>query len=137
MDLARISYGLKDDNAIINYYVKAIENQPQRGYYYTNLGGKLVNLKEYDLALPYLKAATVIYPGGHPFTNAFLARVAYCKGQYEKALEYINIVFKRENHLYSHGAKKGTRDLSIRSVRGGIKLKLGDLEGAKKDLEDA
>ncbi|AXT61742.1 T9SS C-terminal target domain-containing protein [Aquimarina sp. AD10] len=136
-DLARISYVFKDDNGIINYYLKAIEHMPNRGYYYVNLGGKLVKLKEYDLALPYLNAAKTIYPGNHPFTHVSLAIMAYGKGEYKKALAYVNIAFTREKHLYTHGSRKGTRDLSIYALRGGIKLKLGYIEEAKKDLFEA
>jgi tetratricopeptide (TPR) repeat protein len=89
-------YNKKDYKKAITSYKKAIENGESTTCSYYNLGVCYIKLKEYDLAIPFLRKAIELQKESKYFFN-----LAYCyamKNEIKKALINFNIAWSLDNN---------------------------------------
>ncbi|NIJ45214.1 tetratricopeptide (TPR) repeat protein [Wenyingzhuangia heitensis] len=118
----------------IHYKLKAIRTNPTENRLNYNLGAYFNYVNQLDLALHYLYKTTNKAPR-HPFANWGLGMAHIKLGNYEKAIEHLNICFSNEESL--HRLTTGAADEGIRALRGTAYANLGKVKEAKKDLIDA
>ncbi|MBP0903332.1 tetratricopeptide repeat protein [Mariniflexile gromovii] len=133
-NLASIYEGYEMENYCIQYKFKALKASPKESRLYHNLGGYLVSVKSYRLGIEYLNKAIEMVPN-HSFANWVLAMAYTDLGNYEKAMNHINIAFKNEASLYKNG--KGTAERDLWTTRGFLYHKLGETNKGITDLEEA
>lgn len=132
--LASIYAGYEMFDKTIEYQYKAIKTAPNQSRLYYNLGGYLTKIKSYHLAITYYNIAIELVPN-HSFANWGLAIVYTDLEQYDKGMECINIAFKNKESIHKLNSGKEERDLN--TTRGYLYYKLGDIDNAILDLNEA
>lgn len=125
---------LEMENAANQYYHKAITAAPKDYRILYNFANYLQQKKSTDLARHYLEKIVAEQPQ-HGHARWALGKLYSDIGEYEKALENINIAFQREKAIIQHSSNYGGRDL--RTTRGLIYHKLGESEKGIEDLKEA
>ncbi len=134
-DLFANVYGeLEMENAANQYYVKAMAAAPKDYRILYNFANYLQQKKSTDLARYYLEKIVAEHPQ-HGHARWGLAKIYSDIGEYEKAMENINIAFQKEKAIIAHSSNYGGRDL--RTTRGLLYHKLGESEKGIQDLKEA
>ncbi len=133
-NLGRIYGSFEMENKALHYKNKAVQTAPKDGRLLYNLGAYLFETKAYRLSINYLNEVKKIWPH-HAFSNWMLGAIHSDLEDYQKAMEYINIAFKKEQSLYKFGS--GKAEMDIRTIRGLLYHKLGDSEKGIADLNEA
>ncbi|MGQ7945742.1 tetratricopeptide repeat protein [Flavobacterium sp. WC2509] len=132
--LANLYTGLEQKNMAANYFYKAMIAAPKDLRILYNFANHLQVTKSDDLALFYLKKILAENPN-FGFARLSIARIYSDTGEYEKALENINVAFQREDAIKKGSTGWTGRDL--RTTRGLIYHKLGQSEKGIADLKEA
>lgn len=128
-------YGeLEMENAAYQYYLKAMTAAPNDYRILYNFANYLQQKKSTDLARYYLEKIVAAHTG-HGHARWSLAKLYSDIGEYEKAMENINIAFQKEKAIIVHSSNYGGRDL--RTTRGLLYHKLGESEKGIEDLKEA
>lgn len=125
---------LEMENAANQYYHKAITAAPKDYRILYNFANYLQQKKSTDLARHYLEKIVAEQPQ-HGHARWALGKLYTDIGEYEKAMENINIAFQREKAIIQHSSNYGGRDL--RTTRGLLYHKLGESEKGIEDLKEA
>jgi len=134
-DLFANQFGaLEMENAAYQYYLKAMSAAPKDYRILYNFANYLQQKKSTDLARYYLEKIVTEQPQ-HGHARWALAKLYSDIGEYEKAMENINIAFTREKTIIQHSSNYGGRDLL--TTRGLIYHKLGESEKGIQDLKEA
>jgi len=132
--LSRIFGHFEMNKKALHYSFKAVKFSPKNVGLKYSLAYDLYRLKAYRLSQYYLKEVKKTWPE-HAFSNWILGAMYSDFGEYEKAMKFINIAFKREKNILKYGIGKAERDL--RTIRGLLHHKLGDSEKGIIDLNEA
>lgn len=134
-DLLANQFGaLEMELSAYQYYLKAMAAAPKDYRILYNFANYLQQKKSTDLARYYLEKIVAEQPQ-HGHARWGLAKLYSDIGEYEKAMENINIAFTREAKIISHSSNYGSRDL--RTTRGLLYHKLGESEKGIEDLQEA
>lgn len=131
---ANLFGALEMENAANQYYVKAMAAAPKDYRILYNFANYLHRKKSYDLARYYLEKIVAEQPE-HGHARWGIAKLYNDIGEYEKAMENINIAFLKEKVIIAHSSNYGGRDL--RTTRGLLYHKLGESEKGIQDLKEA
>ncbi|HEY6142615.1 MAG TPA: tetratricopeptide repeat protein [Flavobacterium sp.] len=132
-NLARIYMSFEMENHAFEYCYKAISAAPKDYRILYNFTGYLQQRKSNDLALYYYKKILAENPE-HPHARWGIAKLYSDIGEYDKAMESINIAFKYEKKIIERTPGYGGRDL--RTTRGLLYHKLGESEKGITDLKE-
>ncbi|SCX99797.1 Por secretion system C-terminal sorting domain-containing protein [Nonlabens sp. Hel1_33_55] len=132
--IAAIYASYEMDNWALHYRHKAVIASPEDTRLLYNLGANLYEVKAYRLSINYLGEVKKKWKN-HPFSNWLLAAMHTDLEEYEKAFEYVNLAFKKEENLDKYSSNKAENDL--RTIRGLLYHKLGESEKGIADLENA
>lgn len=132
--LANIYASLEMDSFAFNYCYKAIKNAPDNLRILYNFAILLQRRKSYDLARYYLEKIVTKKPD-HAHARWALAILYSDIGEYQKAMENVNVAFKYEKTIIEKSIGYGGRDL--RTTRGLIYHKLGESDKGIADLKYA
>ena len=132
--IGSIYASLEMSNRAIHYKFKTVKTSPDEARLKYNLAAGLFEINAYRLSIIYLKEVKKTWPN-HAFSNWLLAAMYSDFDDNEKAMEFINMAFKREKNLIKFGSGDAERD--IRTIRGLLYHKLGDSEKGIADLTEA
>ncbi|PWK02305.1 putative secreted protein (Por secretion system target) [Flavobacterium araucananum] len=132
--LASIYASLEMDNFACNYFFKAVKNAPDDLHIIFNFAAVLQNRKAYDLAAFYLEKIITAKPD-HASARFALAKLYSDTGEYQKAMENVEVAFQLEKAIIERNAVYGGRDL--RTTRGLLYHKLGASDKGIADLKEA
>lgn len=134
-DLFGNMYGaLEMENYAYQYYSKAMATAPKDNRILYNFANYLQQKKSNDLARYYLEKIVAEQPE-HGHARWGLAKLYSDIGEYEKAMENINIAFLKEKIIIERSSNYGGRDL--KTTRGLLHHKLGESEMGIQDLKEA
>lgn len=133
-NLAGLYARLEMENYAFQYYYKAMKAAPKDNRILYNFAGYLQQRKSNDIALYYFKKIIEEQPE-HAHARWGIAKLYSDIGEYEKAMENINVAFKHEEAIIARTAGYGGRNL--RTTRGLLYHKLGESEKGIKDLKEA
>ncbi len=134
-DLFANIYGaLEMENYAYQYYLKAMTAAPKDNRILYNFANYLQQKKSTDLARYYLEKIIAEQPE-HGHARWGLARLYSDIGEYEKAMENIDIAFLKEKIIIERSSNYGGRDL--KTTRGLLYHKLGESEKGIQDLKEA
>jgi tetratricopeptide (TPR) repeat protein len=133
-NLANLYASLEMENYAFQYYYKAITTAPKDNRILYNFTGYLQQKKSNDLALYYFKKIIAEQPE-HAHARWGIAKLYSDMGDYEKAMENIEIAFKHEKVIIERTSAYGGRNL--RTTRGLLYHKLGESEKGIIDLKMA
>ena len=133
-NLARIYGSYEMENYAFHYFNKATNAAPNDYRILYNFALLLQKRKSNDLALYYYKKIIAEKPE-HAHARWGIANLYSDMGEYEKAMENINIAFKYEKVIISRTSGYGGRDLL--TTRGLLYHKLGESEKGIADLKEA
>lgn len=132
--LGNLYMSLEMENYAFHYFYKAMASAPDDYRILYNFANCLQKRKQNDLALFYLEKILKEKPQ-HGHARWSIAKLYSDLGQYEKAMENINVAFTKEKTIIEHSSGYGGRDL--RTTRGLLYYKLGDSEKGIQDLKAA
>lgn len=132
--LGNLYMSFEMENHAFHYFNKAMVSAPNDYRILYNFANCLQNRKQNDLALFYLEKIIKEKPE-HGHARWGIAKLYSDLGQYEKAMENINVAFTKEKTIIEHSSGYGGRDL--KTTRGLLYHKLGDSEKGIKDLKEA
>lgn len=134
-DLFANLYGaLEMENYSFQYYSKAMAAAPKDYRILYNFSNYLQQKKSNDLARYYLEKIVAEQPQ-HGHARWGIAKLYSDIGEYEKAMENINIAFLKEKTIIERSSDYGGRDL--RTTRGFLYHKLGESKKGIQDLKEA
>lgn len=131
--LGNLYMSFEMENHAFHHFYKAMASAPNDYRILYNFANCLQNRKQNDLALFYLEKIIKEKPE-HGHARWGIAKLYSDLGQYEKAMENINVAFTKEKTIIEHSSGYGGRDL--RTTRGLLYHKLGDSEKGIKDLKE-
>ncbi|WP_163409303.1 T9SS type A sorting domain-containing protein [Flavobacterium ajazii] len=132
--LGNLYMSLEMEDHAFHHFYKAMASAPDDYRILYNFANCLQNRKQNDLALFYLEKILKEKPE-HGHARWSIAKLYSDLGQYEKAMENINVAFTKEKTIIEHSSGYGGRDL--RTTRGLLYHKLGDSEKGIQDLKAA
>ncbi|TYA92286.1 tetratricopeptide repeat protein [Seonamhaeicola marinus] len=121
--LANIYSSYENEEAAIHYKVKAINVAAKKTRLEYNLAAYLLHAKSYNSAQHYFDIVLKTWPK-HSFSHWTLGKYHSDKGEYEKALEHINIAYKQEQNIINYSSNTSFTD--VKTIKGFIHHKLGD-----------
>lgn len=130
--LGNLYMSFEMENHAFHYFYKAMAAASDDYRILYNFANCLQNRKQNDLALFYLEKILKEKPQ-HGHARWSIAKLYSDLGQYEKAMENINVAFTKEKTIIEHSSGYGGRDL--RTTRGLLYHKLGDSEKGIQDLK--
>jgi tetratricopeptide (TPR) repeat protein len=132
--IANLYQALEMENCAYQYYLKAMAAAPKDNQILHNFANYLQFKKSNDLARYYLEKIVAEEPQ-HGYARWGMARLYSDLGEYEKAMENINVAFIKEKTIIESSSNYGGRDL--RTTRGLLYHKLGESEKGIQDLKEA
>ncbi|CAD0001184.1 tetratricopeptide repeat protein [Flavobacterium salmonis] len=132
--LANTYMSLEMENPAFQYFYKAMICAPGDYRILYNFANYLQLRKSNDLARYYLEKIIKEKPE-HGHARWGIAKLYSDLGEYDKAMENIEIAFKKEKTIIDHSSDYGGRDL--KTTRGLLYHKLGESEKGIKDLKEA
>lgn len=132
--LANIYGRLEMENCAYQYFLKAMVSAPKDNRILYNFANYLQQKKSNDLARYYLEKILIETPH-HTHARWAIAKLYSDFGEYEKAMNNINLAFENENAIIKGSLGHSGRDL--RTTRGLLYHKLGESEKGIKDLKEA
>jgi len=132
-DLARFS---DSEKAKIFFYSQAIDNMPNRAYYYVKKSSVLIKKKRINEALENLKKADSIYPDENLFHLRNLVKVEYFKNDYDNAIKHSKILLEKykSNPFFYEDYKTNKSGFDFKVILGASYLKKGNLIEAEEIL---
>jgi tetratricopeptide (TPR) repeat protein len=131
---ANLYSSLEMENYAYQYFYKAMAAAPKDYRVLYNFASFLQQKKSFDLARYYLEKIVAEQPQ-HAHARWGLARLYSDIGEYEKAMENINVAFTKEKVIIERTSSYGGRDL--KTTRGLLYHKLGKSKKGIQDLKEA
>jgi tetratricopeptide (TPR) repeat protein len=132
--LANMYQGFEMENYAFQYYTKAMVAAPKDNRILYNFSNYLKQKKATTLARHYLEKIIAEQPQ-HTHARWGIAKLYSDIGEYEKAMESINIAFRNEKTLIDLSYNYWGRD--ARTIRGLLYHKLGESEKGILDLKES